>query len=175
MKNIDAADRTYLAIQEAELAVTERLRSHLWSRPGFLIRRLHQIHDALFLEECSLEGITPVQHGILTVLLNRPWMDQSSISHELGLDRTNTADVVRRLEEKKLVKRQVNPNDKRSRQVYITPYGIELMKQLRPKMQRSQDRLIDPLTESEKKEFMRLMVKIAEVNNNYGRTILKTM
>ena len=167
--------QTLLTEAQAELAITERLRSHLWSRPGFLIRRLHQIHDALFLEDCAQEGITPVQHGILTVLLNRPWMDQSSISQELGLDRTNTADVVKRLEEKKLVKRQVNPNDKRSRQVYITPYGIELMKQLRPKMQRSQDRLIAPLTEEEKVGFMRLMIKIVEVINNYGRAVLKTM
>jgi len=25
----------------------------LWARPGFLIRRLHQIHYALFFEECA--------------------------------------------------------------------------------------------------------------------------
>ena len=27
-------------------------RLPLWSRPGFLVRRLHQIHYALFFEEC---------------------------------------------------------------------------------------------------------------------------
>ena len=37
----------------------------LMSRPGFLIRRLHQIHIALFLEECAGVDITPVQYTLL--------------------------------------------------------------------------------------------------------------
>ena len=40
----------------------------LQERPGFLIRRLHQIHVALFMEECAPEGITPVQYSILSAL-----------------------------------------------------------------------------------------------------------
>ena len=32
----------------------------LQERPGFLIRRLHQIHVALFMEECAAESITPM-------------------------------------------------------------------------------------------------------------------
>ena len=39
----------------------------LWSRSGYLVRRLNQIHYAMFFEECSHE-ITPVQYGILTAL-----------------------------------------------------------------------------------------------------------
>src|SRR5699024_3467597 len=123
-----------ISIKDAERAAILRLRSKLWGRPGFLVRRLHQIHSTLFLEECDIEGITPVQHGILTVLLMLPGMDQTSISYEQGIDRTTPADGLRRLEEKKLVERQINPNGKRSRQLYITTYGIELMKRLAPKM-----------------------------------------
>lgn len=175
MSKRDAQEHAKEALLNAEQLSAERLRSKLWSRPGFLVRRLNQIHYALFFEECDLEGITPVQHGILTVLLSRPWMDQTNISLELGIDRTTTADVVRRLEEKMLIKRQVNPNDKRSRQVYITSYGIELMEKLKPKMEKAQEDLLAPLTAEEKKEFMRLLVKTVEANNDYGRTILKKM
>jgi hypothetical protein len=32
----------------------------LWGRPGYLLRRLHQIHYALFFEECAGFDITPV-------------------------------------------------------------------------------------------------------------------
>jgi hypothetical protein len=46
-------------------------RLPLWSRPGYLIRRLHQIHCALFLEECRESGLTPVQYGLLTALTFR--------------------------------------------------------------------------------------------------------
>lgn len=31
---------------------------HLWQRPGFLIRRLNQIHIALFFESCKDFAIT---------------------------------------------------------------------------------------------------------------------
>src|SRR5690554_4830995 len=65
----------------------------VWSRPGFLIRRLHQIHYAMFFEECKEGGITPVQFGVLTVLAREPWLDQTAIGYEVGLDRTTAADV----------------------------------------------------------------------------------
>src|SRR5690625_7565391 len=102
-------------------------------------------------------------------------MDQSSISYELVIERTTTDDVLRRLEQKKLVERQVNPNDKRSRQVYITTYGIELMKRLAPHMNSAQERLLAPLVPEEKERFMELLTKVVEGNNESGRTILRTL
>src|SRR5262249_5333494 len=44
----------------------------LWGRPGYLLRRLHQIHYALFFEECAGFDITPVQYGLLTTLSVNP-------------------------------------------------------------------------------------------------------
>ena len=41
----------------------------LWSRPGFLVRRLNQIHYAMFFEECAESGITPVHSGIAATYL----------------------------------------------------------------------------------------------------------
>ena len=37
----------------------------LWSRPGYLIRRLHKIHVGLFAEACGPENVTAVQFAIL--------------------------------------------------------------------------------------------------------------
>ncbi|MEE9587121.1 MAG: MarR family transcriptional regulator, partial [Hyphomicrobiaceae bacterium] len=72
--------------------------SDLWSRPGFLIRRLHQIHIGLFAEECQQFDITPVQYGLLTVLYSGNALDQVTLATEVGIDRTSGADVMRRLE-----------------------------------------------------------------------------
>src|SRR6266446_4438111 len=71
----------------------------LWGRPGFLLRRLHQIHYALFFEECAGFDITPVQYGLLTTVSLNPDLDQNSLARELGIDRTNVADVLNRSEE----------------------------------------------------------------------------
>lgn len=147
----------------------------LWSRPGFLVRRLNQIHYAMFFEECKEGNITPVQYGILTVLSRNPWLDQTAIGYELGLDRTTSADVIKRLEEKGLVERRVNPTDKRSRQANITPEGLALMESLKDGMARSQQRLIEPLSPTDRKTFMTLLAEVVEANNQHGRAALKSV
>ena len=147
----------------------------LWSRPGFLVRRLNQIHYAMFFEECKNENITPVQHGVLSVLLNEPYLDQSSIGLKVGLDRTTSADVIKRLADKGLVGRRVNPEDRRSRQSFITDEGIRIMKQLRKGMIRSQERLLEPLNQEERDTFVQLLSRLVEENNQYGRAALKDM
>lgn len=154
----------------------EVFSSHgLWSRPGFLVRRLNQIHYALFYEECKECSITPVQYGILTVLSQNPWLDQTAIGYELGLDRTTSADVIKRLEEKGWVERRVNPHDKRSRQANITPQGLVLMEEMKDNMARSQQRLIEPLSPANRKLFLSLLTEVVEANNQYGRAALKAV
>lgn len=58
-------------------------------RPGYLVRRLHQIHSAIFLEECQQFGITPVQYGLISTLLENPGIDQVTLGNEVGIDRTS--------------------------------------------------------------------------------------
>lgn len=147
----------------------------LWSRPGFLVRRLNQIHYAMFFEECTEGNVTPVQYGILTVLSQHPWLDQTAIGYELGLDRTTSADVIKRLEEKELVERRVNPHDKRSRQANITQGGLGIMETLKKGMARSQQRLIEPLSPADRKTFLSLLAELVEANNQYGRAVLKSL
>jgi MarR family transcriptional regulator, lower aerobic nicotinate degradation pathway regulator len=65
----------------------------LAQRPGLLIRRLHQIHLALFAEECAGFDITPVQYSVMSVIVLRPGLDQAQISEEAGVDRATLANV----------------------------------------------------------------------------------
>jgi hypothetical protein len=43
----------------------------LYRRPGFMIRRAHQIAVSVFLEETAELGVTSTQYGILHVLEQR--------------------------------------------------------------------------------------------------------
>src|SRR5690606_37631151 len=152
----------------------ELFRQKLWSRSGFLVRRLNQIHYAMFYEECKSD-ITPVQHGVLSVLMGSPWLDQTTIGYELGLDRTTSAEVIRRLEEKGLLRRRVNPDDRRSRQTYITEAGLAVMQGLSAGMNKAQERLLDPPTAKQRQVFMDMLTRIVEHNNQYGRAALRNM
>ncbi len=150
---------------------TERLP--LWSRPGFLVRRLNQIHYSIFLEECRAFNITPVQYGLLTALSARGPLDQTSLAEELGIDRTNVADVVRRLESRGLVSREPHPEDRRAKLVSLTAKGRQLTQKMFPAMQRAQDRLVEALSETERARFMATLERLIEANNAYGRALLR--
>lgn len=141
----------------------------LRTRAGFLVRRLNQIHYALFAEECKTHNMTPVQFGILTALSLNPWLDQRSIGMELGLDRTTTADVLQRLEEKSLITRRTSPTDRRSRQSMITEEGFRAMKSLHEGMSNAQRRLLEPLTPRNQELFLKLLTTLVDGNNEYSR------
>ncbi len=146
---------------------------HLWQRPGFLIRRLNQIHVALFFESCKDFAITPVQYGLLTTLSEHPGIDQTSLCAEVGVDRTTMADVLRRLEERGLVKRKPSPHDGRLKIASITARGRKTMDEMYGAMRASQVKFLDPLNAEEQAIFIRLMMQLVEGNNQYGRTALK--
>ena len=149
-------------------------RLPLWARPGYLVRRLHQINYALWLEELGHAKLTPVQYSILTALSIRGEQDQTTLADEVGIDRTNVAEVLSRLEARKLVRRKENRADRRARLASITPKGRALMTGLFPSMQRSQDRLLAPLTQKERDLFMATLVRLIEANDEYSRATLRS-
>jgi DNA-binding MarR family transcriptional regulator len=145
-------------------------RLPLWSRPGYLVRLLHQINYALWSEELGHANVTPVQYSVLTALSIRGEQDQTTLADEIGIDRTNVAEVLSRLESRKLVRRKENPADRRARLASLTPKGRTLMTSLFPAMQRSQDRLLAPLTQTERDLFMATLVRLIEANDAYGQS-----
>lgn len=163
-----AGRKTRRAARAAELA-----RSPLWSRPGYLIRRLNQIHYAIFLEECAAFGITPVQYGLLTVLSINPQLDQASLAAELGIDRTTVAGVLDRLTRRGLVTRQPSRQDRRMKLAAATPGGKRLTAEMKRSMQRAQERLLEPLAPDERELFMDLLARLVESNNDVGRAFLR--
>ncbi|WP_395448655.1 MarR family winged helix-turn-helix transcriptional regulator [Aminobacter sp. UC22_36] len=149
-------------------------RLPLWKRPGYLIRRLHQVHYALFFEECHEFGITPVQYGLLTILSGNPDSDQISLAQALGIDRTNVADVLTRLAQRGLVDRTRSTEDKRMVLARLTAEGEKLVAAMHPAMSRAQERLIETLGDDEREAFLATLLKLLEANNKYGRAALAT-
>jgi DNA-binding MarR family transcriptional regulator len=146
-------------------------RMPLWARPGYLLRRLHQIHYALFFEECAGFDITPVQYGLLTTLSLNPDLDQNSLGRELGIDRTNVADVLARLARRGLLTRHRSKEDKRMVLARLTPSGQRITAEMYDAMERAQNRLLQPLPPGERQAFIGTLLRLIEANNHLGRTI----
>lgn len=142
---------------------------NLADRPGHVIRRLHQIHVALFLEECRDYNLTPVQFGVLTVVADGQDYDQVSIATRIGVDRNTAADVIRRLTKRGLLERPDNPSDKRTKLAKITAAGKDVVEKVQPGMIEAQLRLVNPLSEEEYRQFMRLSQKLIDANDHSSR------
>ncbi|WP_424135476.1 MarR family winged helix-turn-helix transcriptional regulator [Roseomonas chloroacetimidivorans] len=172
-----AAPKAKASADPAEAVSSPELRQlierlPLWRRPGYLVRRLHQIHQALFLEECAEFDITPVQYGLLTTLSLRPDADQSSLGAEVGLDRTNVADVLGRLARRGLVSRRRGSRDQRTMVARLTPMGAKLTKEMHAAMSRAQERFLSPLDEGERQHFVETLMRLIDANNHHGRAVL---
>ncbi|MEJ0095904.1 MAG: MarR family winged helix-turn-helix transcriptional regulator [Methylocella sp.] len=146
-----------------------RLRG-LQERPGFLIRRLHQIHVALFTEECASENITPVQYSVLTALEQMGPSEQVALSRAVGLDRTNIADVIARLERRKFVKRRVAPKDRRTKIAALTEAGRRLLAQVEAGAARAHERTIEALPADQRERFVDQMRQLVRANNELSRS-----
>jgi len=146
----------------------------MWARPGFLIRRLHQIQVGLFAEECGEFDVTPIQFGFLTVLYEEDdSLDQISLSAAVGIDRTTGADVIRRLQRRGLLTRVPSKADRRAKPVRITDAGRAMVERIFPCMVRSQERFIEPLSSGEQAQFSKLMTKLIRANDSASRAPIR--
>ena len=139
------------------------------ARPGFLIRRLHQIHVALFAEECAAFSITPVQYSLLSLLATQPGVDQATLAVAVGVDRATTANVVARLEKRGLLHRRPGPTDKRVKLVEPTAAGLRLLARIDPHARRAHERTLQALPARDRIQFARLLRRLVDAGNSYGR------
>jgi DNA-binding MarR family transcriptional regulator len=142
-------------------------------RPGFLIRRLHQIHLALFAEECRDFGVTPVQYSILSVAAAEPGLDQAALANEVGVDRATMADVLARLERRRLVRRSRAEHDARLKLVHVTVAGRRLLARMDGHAQRAHERTIAALSSTERPAFIEALGRLVAAGNGLGRAPLR--
>src|ERR1700744_296650 len=102
----------------------------LGQRPGFLIRRLHQIHVALFQKKCAAFDVTPLQYSLLSALARRGTADQTTLAADVVLDRTTTTGALKLLQSRKFIERSVHQRDRRAQMCRLTRSGARLLRQI---------------------------------------------
>jgi DNA-binding MarR family transcriptional regulator len=137
--------------------------------PGHYIRRLQQIAVAVFLQETEAHGVTPVQYAALNQVARTPDIDQRSLARAIGFDTSTIASVIDRLEARGLMQRRSSPDDKRVRLLGLTAAGAELVEAIGPDILKAQERMLHPLTKTERAEFMRLLKAVVSANNELSR------
>jgi DNA-binding MarR family transcriptional regulator len=143
--------------------------ARLYARPGFMIRRAHQISIDLFIEACQPVDITPSQYGVLYIVDTIGPISQIGISRLIGLDRSTTALVVRLLTERGFLTKRQSAEDARKAEILITKQGREVFLQVQKLANREMKVLLDVFTKEEGEVFLKLLDKFVSHHNERTR------
>jgi DNA-binding MarR family transcriptional regulator len=137
-----------------------QLLAELYARPGFLLRRAHQVNAAIFDDECRDWEITHTQYGLLMAIASTDDVDVVGAARLTGSDRTTAHLAVRNLERAGLISRRRDPGDARRHLLSVTPAGLELLRRTKPALRRVKDRLLANLTPKEAETLLGLLRRI---------------
>lgn len=128
---------------------------------GHLIRRLHQQSMQVFQAQMQAAGfeLTSVQFAALDAIAEQPGIDQAGLAAAISFDRATIGGVIERLEQKGLVRREVSEQDRRARQLHLTPAGKRLLAASRPLVEALQADILAPLSRTERAQFQALARK----------------
>jgi DNA-binding MarR family transcriptional regulator len=143
----------------------------VYTKPGYLFRRMQQIAVAIFAEECR--ALTPVQYAALVAIRTHPGIDATRLSAVIAFDRSTLGNVIERLETKAYVERKPAREDKRIKLLYLTKAGETLLRDIMPSVDRAQARMLQPLKPADRRTLMALMTQLVDLNNEASRVPLR--
>ena len=145
----------------------------VYGKPGHLIRRAQQIAIAIFMEECAIYDLTPVQYATLVAVRGNPDADATRLSALVAYDRSTLGLVIARLEKKGLVTRKPGKGDRRVKRLSLTRGGSALLRKVEPAVLRAQARILAPLQVEDRAHLVALLGQLVELNNEASRVPLR--
>jgi MarR family transcriptional regulator, lower aerobic nicotinate degradation pathway regulator len=145
----------------------------VYTKPGYLFRRMQQIAVAIFVEECGAYDLTPVQYAALVAIRTHPGIDATRLSAVIAFDRSTLGSVIERLEAKRYIERKPGAEDKRVKLLYLTRSGATLLRNIMPAVDRAQARMLQPLRAADRKMLTALLTQLVDLNNEASRVPLR--
>jgi DNA-binding MarR family transcriptional regulator len=137
--------------------------------PSALARRFQQVCAAAMADCLSEVDMTPLQYAAFPFLRDEPGLDQIGLAARIGIDRTNVGLLVDHLEERGLVERRIDSNDRRARRLHLTSRGARFHDRIRPAATKVQQRILGCLTAVERETLLALLIRVLQANENLAR------
>lgn len=128
-----------------------------------LVHELYRVTRSLmrdYNERFLTVGVTAQQYLLLHQLLDQPRQSARSLAKQCGLDRATITNLMNQLEGKRLIKRVIDVNDRRSISVDLTTAGRQLATKLHRLAQEFNEFLINRLGVRAMADLLELIGKI---------------
>ncbi len=139
------------------------LKEKIYSQPGHLIRRAHQLAWAVFMEEAKDLDLTPVQYAALVSIADYPGIDATRLSELISFDRATIGNVVERMQSKGLITRKADGKDRRAKRIFLTRQGRATIKSVAPVVPRIARGILARLDAEERRHLLQLLGKLVDI------------
>jgi DNA-binding MarR family transcriptional regulator len=148
-------------IPERPAPPTPQLPKELLANSAFLLARLGFTFKMRAIEEVEAAGFSLYDYSVLAVLAEQPRETQATVADALRVDRSQLVGILDALEERGLVERRRDPNDRRRHLVSLTSEGKKQLGRLRTIIGRLEDDLLAPLDAGERQSLHELVLKLS--------------
>ena len=139
-----------------------RLPEELVASTTFLLKRLGFAAKERSLEAYEEAGLHPYHFAVLVAVGGGTHETQGAIAEALGYDKGQLVGLLDELEERGLVERRRDAQDRRRQVVSLTPVGKQTLRRLRTLSRQIEDEFLTPLTDEERASLHALLLRLAE-------------
>ena len=130
---------------------------------SFLLAQIGAHAAAVFARRIADLDLTPAQAGLLRLVATQPGQSQQDLARQLRTPPSRLVLLVDHLEERGLVERRRNPDDRRHHALFLTGEGGEFLRtKLGPLGAAHEDDICAALTAAERGQLAGLLGRVAE-------------
>jgi len=131
-------------------------------RLSFLLKQAFALMDEATERELAQLSVNGREFAVLTLVDAEGAASQQRLAGRIGVDRTTMVALIDALEEKRLVTRRRDPNDRRAYIVEATPAGRKTLQRALKAVELAERQALAPLTASESTALKQALQRLAE-------------